>query len=80
MRKSKFSETPIVAMLKEAESGVPVADLTQKTGVSKATFFKWRPGQLCRVGGRTRRRDQERDLPRPSHARRRFSLAKNKCF
>jgi putative transposase len=42
MRKSKFSETQIVAMLKDAESGVPVADLLRKHGVSKATFFKWR--------------------------------------
>lgn len=42
MRKSKFSETRIVAMLKDAESGVPVADLLRKHGVSKATFFKWR--------------------------------------
>ena len=42
MRKSKFSETQIVAMLKDAESGVPVSDLLRKHGVSKATFFKWR--------------------------------------
>ena len=42
MRKSKFSETQIVAMLKDPESGVPVADLLRKHGVSKATFFKWR--------------------------------------
>ncbi len=42
MRKSKFSETQIVAMLKDAESGVPVADLLRKHAVSKATFFKWR--------------------------------------
>ena len=42
MRKSKFSETRIVATLKDAESGVPVADLLRKHGVSKATFFKWR--------------------------------------
>ena len=42
MRKSKFSETQIVAMLRDAESGVPVADLLRKHGVSKATFFKWR--------------------------------------
>jgi putative transposase len=39
MRKSKFSETQIVAMLKDAESGVPVADLLRKHGVSKATFL-----------------------------------------
>jgi len=42
MRKSKFSETQIVEMLKDAESGVAVADLLRKHGVSKATFFKWR--------------------------------------
>jgi len=29
-------------MLKDAESGVPVADLPRKHGVSEATFFKWR--------------------------------------
>ena len=49
MRKSKFSETQIVAMLKDAESGVPVADLLRKHGVSKATFFKWR----SKYGGAT---------------------------
>ena len=42
MRKSKFSESQIVGLLKDAESGVPVADLIRKYGVSKATFFKWR--------------------------------------
>ncbi len=42
MRKSKFSETQIVEILRAAESGVPVADLLRKPGGSKATFFKWR--------------------------------------
>ena len=42
MRKSKFSEPQIVGILQEADSGVPVADLLRKHGVSKATFFKWR--------------------------------------
>ena len=42
MRKSKFNETQIVGILKDAESGMPVADLLRKHGVSKATFFKWR--------------------------------------
>ena len=42
MRKSKFSETQIVEILKAAESGLPVAELLRKYGISKATFFKWR--------------------------------------
>ena len=37
-----FSETQIVGILKDAESGVPVPDLLRKHGVSNATFFKWR--------------------------------------
>lgn len=42
MRKSKFSESQIVGILKDAESGMPVQDLLRKHGISKATFFKWR--------------------------------------
>lgn len=42
MRKSKFNETPIVAILMDAEGGIPVPDLLRKHGISKATLFKWR--------------------------------------
>ena len=49
MRKSRFSESQIVEILKAAESGVAVADLIRKHGVSKATFFKWR----SKYGGAT---------------------------
>jgi putative transposase len=42
MRKSKFSESQIVSILKDAEGGIAVADLLRKHGISKATFFKWR--------------------------------------
>ena len=42
MRKSKFSESQIAAVLKEAEAGVSVATLTRKHGVSAATFYQWR--------------------------------------
>ena len=49
MRKSKFNESQIVSLLKDAESGVPVSDLLRKHGVSKSTFFKWR----SKYGGAT---------------------------
>ena len=37
MRKSKCSESQIVSILKEADAGVPVADLIRKHGLSKTT-------------------------------------------
>ena len=65
MRKSKFSESKIAAILAEAESGVPVKDLTRKHGMSSATFYKWR----AKYGGMTpsdmgRLRDLERENAR----------------
>lgn len=42
MKKSRFSETKIVAILKEAESGMKVTELCRKYGMSDVTFYKWR--------------------------------------
>ena len=42
MKKSRYTESQIFQILKEAEAGIPVADLCRKHGMSNATFYKWR--------------------------------------
>ena len=42
MKKSRFSESQIVAILKEGEAGVAVAQLTRKHGISAATYYHWK--------------------------------------
>jgi putative transposase len=42
VKKSRFTETQIVAILKEHEAGVATKDLCRKHGVSPATFYSWK--------------------------------------
>jgi putative transposase len=42
MKKSRFNETQIMTILKQAEGGVPVPDLCREHGMSNASFYKWR--------------------------------------
>jgi len=42
MKKSRYSESQIISILKEAENGIPVAELCRKHGMSDATFYNWR--------------------------------------
>lgn len=63
MRQSRFTESQIVAILKDGDSGAPVGELLRKHNVSSATYYKWK----SRYGGLEasdlkKMRDQEREL------------------
>jgi putative transposase len=42
MKKKRFSVEQIVAVLKQAELGVPVAEVIRKVGISEQTFYRWK--------------------------------------
>ena len=42
MKKSKFSDSQILAILKQAEGGMPIPELCREHGISSATFYNWR--------------------------------------
>lgn len=42
MRTSKFSETQIVALLKQADAGMAVKEVCRQAGISAATYYQWK--------------------------------------
>ena len=42
MKMTRYSEPQILAILRQAEGGVPVSELCREHGMSNASFYKWR--------------------------------------
>ena len=42
MKKSRYSDSQIMAILQQAEAGTPVPELCREHGMSSASFYKWR--------------------------------------
>ena len=49
MKRSRFTESKIISILKQSESGLKISDICREHGISQATFFNWK----AKYGGMT---------------------------
>ena len=62
MKKSRFTDSQIIAVLKQAQAGTPVPELCREHGISSATFYKWRSkfgGMEVSMVGRMKELEEE---------------------
>ena len=75
MKKSKFSDSQIMAILKQSESGIPVPELCREHGMSSATFYKWRAkygGMDASLMARMKELEEENRRPKKMYAEERL--------
>ena len=58
MKNGRYSDAPIMAVLKQAQGGVPVSELCREHGMSSASFYKWR----AKFGGMYAEMSMQNDL------------------
>ena len=61
MKKKRFSVEQITAVLKQAETGAPVGDLSRQVGISEQTFYRWKKVYGGMLPGEARELRQLRD-------------------
>ena len=49
MKRSRFNEEQIIAILREQEAGAKTVEVCRKHGISDATFYKWKVSARCRA-------------------------------
>lgn len=62
MKKSRYTDSQILEILKQAEAGTPVPELCREHGMSSATFYKWRAkygGMDASLMGRLKELEEE---------------------
>jgi len=59
MKSSRHNDQQIIAILKQHESGIPVADLCREHGIGNSTFYKWRAKDRARWDKAARRVNEE---------------------
>jgi putative transposase len=68
LKKRRFSVAQIVGVLKQAEVGVPVAELIRKVGISEQTFYRWKKQHVGLESDQVREMKQLQDASRRTSA------------